>query len=199
MIPLLSFGLADTVRCLLGPRIVLRNSNVRVTRPRTGDGTVWHTSPPSRLVSAPTVIACLIYLDAADEQTGPLLMVPGSHHRPDRPPAADDPFDDQVTIQVQPGEVVLMDAALWHRGGTNHSERARRLLTLQLSSIFMPEFNFEPSLPSADYQRLLEQARSSEDEPLLELLGHGGLNPISARYWPHRRRTDDSLPRGRHC
>ncbi|MBT2234736.1 phytanoyl-CoA dioxygenase family protein [Nonomuraea sp. NEAU-A123] len=189
MIPLLSFGLADTVRCLLGPRIVLRNSNVRVTHPRTGDGTVWHTdyrphtSPASRLASAPTVITCLIYLDAADEQTGPLLVVPGSHNRLDQPPATDDPLDDQVMIQVQPGQVVLMNAAMWHRGGANHSERTtRRLLTLQLSSIFMPEFNFEPSLPSAAYQRLLEQARSSEDEPLLELLGHGGLNPTSARY-----------------
>ncbi|HUR05006.1 MAG TPA: phytanoyl-CoA dioxygenase family protein, partial [Nonomuraea sp.] len=127
MIPLLSYGLADTVRCLLGPRIVLRNSNVRVTRPRTGDGTVWHTdyrphtSPPSRLASAPTVITCLIYLDAADEQTGPLLVVPGSHNRPEQPPATDDAFDDQLMIQVQPGQVVLMNAALWHRGGANHS------------------------------------------------------------------------------
>ncbi|SPL88435.1 unnamed protein product [[Actinomadura] parvosata subsp. kistnae] len=188
IIPLQSFGLADTVRCLLGPRIVLRNSNVRVTRPRTGDGTVWHTdyrphtSPPSRLVSAPTVITCLIYLDAANEESGPLLVVPGSHHRHDQPPATDDTFDDQVAIRIEPGQVVLMNAALWHRGGANHSEQTRRLLTLQLSSIFMPEFNFEPSLPSAAYQRELEQARSREDEPLLELLGHGGLNPLSARY-----------------
>ncbi|MEV0821971.1 phytanoyl-CoA dioxygenase family protein [Nonomuraea rubra] len=188
MIPLESFGLADSVRCLLGPRIVLRNSNVRVTRPRTGDGTVWHTdyrphtSPPSRLASAPTVITCLIYLDAADERTGPLLVVPSSHHRLDQPPATDDTFDDQVMVQIEPGQVVLMNAAMWHRGGANHSEQTRRLLTLQLSSIFMPEFNFEPSLPSAAYQRLLEQARSREDEPLLELLGHGGLNPVSARY-----------------
>lgn len=75
-----------------------------------------------------------------------------------------------------------MNAALWHRGGANHSDRVRRLVTLQLSSIFMTEFNFEPAFPSPAYQRLLEQARAARDEPLLELLGCGGLNPFSARY-----------------
>src|SRR3954468_20521570 len=42
-VPLLDYPLADTVRTLLGPRIVLRNSNIRITHPGSGDDTIWHT------------------------------------------------------------------------------------------------------------------------------------------------------------
>ena len=43
-------------------------------------------------------------------------------------------------------------------------------------------FNFEEAQPSPAYQRLATQARTGHDEPLLELLGLGGVNPASARY-----------------
>jgi ectoine hydroxylase-related dioxygenase (phytanoyl-CoA dioxygenase family) len=185
---LLELPLADTVRCLIGPRVALRNSNVRVTQPGTGDETVWHTdyrphtTPAPRLPSAPTVITILLYLDPADTDSGPLFVVPGSHLRAEQPQPTAEPVDEQVALQAQPGQIVMMNSALWHRGGPNHSDRIRRLLTLQLSTIFMTEFNFEPSFPSPAYQRLLEQARAARDEPLLELLGCGGMNPFSARY-----------------
>jgi hypothetical protein len=66
-VPLLDYPLADTARAVLGPRIVLRNSNVRITHPRSGDSTIWHTdyrphvSPPPRLGAVPAVITALIY------------------------------------------------------------------------------------------------------------------------------------------
>ena len=185
---LLDFPLADTVRCLLGPRIALRNTNLRVTRPHSGDDTIWHTdyrphtSPPPPLPSAPAVITILIYPDAADTDTGPLFVVPGSHLLARRPAPTHDQIADQVAVCVQPGQVVLINAALWHRGGPNNSERKRRLITLQMSTIFMQTFNFEPSLPSAAYQHLVEQARARHDEPLLELLGLGGLTASNGLY-----------------
>ena len=186
---LLDVPLADTVRCLLGPRIVLRNSNIRLTHPGTGDSTVWHTdyrphtSPPPPLASAPTVITILIYLDAIDAEVGPLFVVPRSHTRAAQPQPGDGEPDGQLALHLEPGQVVMMNAALWHRGGPNHStDRIRRLITLQLSTVFMAEFNFETAFPSPAYQRLTEQARARQDEPLLELLGLGGVNPVSARY-----------------
>jgi hypothetical protein len=188
-VPLVDFPLADTARCLLGPRVLLRNSNIRRTQPGSGDATIWHTdyrphtTPPPRLPAAPAVITLLVYLDPACADTGPLLVVPGSHAQAQQPPHTHDDLPDQVAIQVEAGQVVLMNAALWHRGGPNHSQdRVRRLVTLQLSSIYMSPFNFEPSLPSPAFQRLLEQARARRDEPLLELVGLGGLNPSSAGY-----------------
>jgi hypothetical protein len=186
---LLDFPLADTIRCLLGPRIVLRNTNIRVTQPGSGDDTIWHTdyrphtTPTPPLPSAPPVIAVLIYLDAANAQTGPLYVVPGSHDRPEQPPPTRDDLPGQVAVCVQPGQVVLMNAALWHRGGANHSPTTRRrLVTLQLSGIFTAPFNFEPALPSPAFQRLVEQARARRDEPLLELLGLGGNTATTGSY-----------------
>lgn len=188
-VALVDFPLADTARCLIGPRALLRNSNIRRTQPRTGDATIWHTdyrphtTPAPRLPAAPAVITMLVYLDPATADTGPLFIVPGSHARAQQPPHTHDDLPGQVTLCVDPGQVVVMNAALWHRGGPNHSpDQARRLVTLQLSSIYMSPFNFEPSLPSPAFQRLLEQARARRDEPLLELLGLGGVNPSSAGY-----------------
>jgi Phytanoyl-CoA dioxygenase (PhyH) len=187
--PLLDYPLADTARTVLGPRIVLRNSNIRITHPRSGDSTIWHTdyrlhvSPPPRLGAFPAVITALIYLDPADEQTGPLYVVPGTHRAPGQPPATTDPLAGQAELVIAPGQVIVMNAALWHRGGANTSrDRTRRLITLQLSTIFMATHSFADTPPSAAYTRLAEQASSTADEPLLELLGMGGINRADALY-----------------
>lgn len=186
---LLDYPLADTARSLLGPRIVLRNSNIRITHARSGDSTIWHTdyrphiSPAPRLGDIPAVITALIYLDPADAQTGPLYVLAGSHRTPGQPPATMSPIAEQAELVTAPGQVVLMNAALWHRGGPNISpDRTRRLITLQLSSIFMPAHSFAVTPPSAAYTRLAAQARNDGDEPLLELLGMGGVDPVSALY-----------------
>ena len=93
------------------------------------------------------------------------------------------PIAGQVELVIAPGQVVMMNAALWHRGGPNIShDRTRRLITLQLSSIFMSTHNFAVTPPSAAYTRLAEQARNKGNEPLLELLGMGGIDPVSALY-----------------
>lgn len=188
-VPLLEHRYADTVRCLLGPRILLRNSNIRRTLPGTGDATIWHTdyrphtTPAPPLPAAPPVITILIYLDLADTDTGPLYVVPGSHERAEQPAHTHDPLPDQAALVLEPGQVVLMNAAMWHRGGPNRSpNRVRRLLTLQLCTVFMSPHSFEPSLPSPAYQRLVERAKRRRDEPLLELLGLGGVDPTSATY-----------------
>ncbi|HUY46335.1 MAG TPA: phytanoyl-CoA dioxygenase family protein [Streptosporangiaceae bacterium] len=185
---LLDYPLAGTARSLLGPRVVLRNSNIRITRARSGDATIWHTdfrphiSPQPRLGAVPAVITALIYLDPADTQTGPLYVLPGSHHTPHQPPATMSALPGQAELVITPGQVVVMNAALWHRGGPNNSDRTRRLITVQLSSIFLPPHSFTATTPSVAYTRLAGQARDDGDEPLLELLGLGGIDPVSALY-----------------
>jgi hypothetical protein len=188
-VPLLDYRLADTARAVLGPRIALRNSNIRITHPGSGDGTVWHAdyrphvSPPPRLGDFPAVITALIYLDPADERTGPLYVAPGTHRTPGQPAATMDPLDGQEELVIAPGQVIVMNAALWHRGGANISrDRKRRLITLQLATIFMAAHSFADTPPSAAYTRLAEQARSEADEPLLELLGMGGIDRANALY-----------------
>jgi hypothetical protein len=186
---LLDYPLADTARSLLGPRIVVRNSNIRITHARSGDSTIWHTdyrphvSPAPRLGDFPAVITALVYLDPADAQTGPLYVLPGSHRTHVQPPATMSPLAQQQELLLAPGQVVLMNAALWHRGGPNTSrDRTRRLITVQLSSIFMSAHSFTDTPQSAAYTRLVAQARDTADEPLLELLGMGGIDPVTALY-----------------
>ncbi len=186
---LLDYPLADTARSLLGPRVVLRNSSIRITHPRSRDATIWHTdfrphvSPEPPLGAAPTVLAALFYLDPADTQTGPLYVLLGSHRRPEQPAATMSPMLGQAELVMEPGQVALMHGALWHRGGANISrDRVRRLITVQLSTIFMPPHNFTVANPSDAYLRLAEHARADGDEALLELLGMGGIDPVRALY-----------------
>ncbi len=40
----------------------------------------------------------------------------------------------------------------------------------------MAPFNFEPAQPGRAYQEMVERTRRDHDEPLLELLGYGGVN-----------------------
>jgi Phytanoyl-CoA dioxygenase (PhyH) len=188
-VPLLDYPLADTVRTLLGPRITLRNSNIRITHPGTSDSTVWHTdfrphvSPHPRLGGGPVIITALVYLDPADLQTGPLYVIRGSHLTPAQPAATLEPLAGQEELLIEPGQVIVMNAALWHRGGPNTSrDRIRRLLTLQMSTIFLSPYNFGSAPPSAAWTQLIGHARNTADEPLLELLGLGGINPVSALY-----------------
>lgn len=51
-----------------------------------------------------------------------------------------------------------------------------------MSTIFMPPHTFAATEPSAAYDRLVEEARHDGDEPLVELLGLGGIDPVHALY-----------------
>lgn len=73
----------------------------------------------------PAQINCGFYLDI-EPGMGAFVGLPGSHRVPFRPPAGHVPFPDEIHLIPRPGQAVLFDGWLFHRGGANRSDAVRR-------------------------------------------------------------------------
>ena len=173
----------DIVRSLIGPRVVIRSYSVRVTHPYSQDGTAWHSdqrslvTPRPILFTEPRVMTLGIYLDGATEENGPFQVMPGSHLWERQPEGNEmfEPIPGEQTMQFKPGEAVLFDAAIWHRGGENRSGDQRRMLIIHFAPIFCKPANYTSVPPSESFIAHVDRLRTEGDEAALELLGFNGL------------------------
>lgn len=173
----------DTVRSLLGPRIVMRSCSARITFGGTQAGTKWHRDqrslvlPAPALFTEPHVVTCLIYLDDIDEACGPTFVMPRTHRGFDAPPLSSKftSLPGELAFSPRAGSVLLLHSALWHRGGSNgEAGRMRRLLIQQFAPAWARKSEFEPTSDTNLYLELVGAAREAGDEEKLELLGEGG-------------------------
>jgi phytanoyl-CoA dioxygenase PhyH len=173
---LMDAPLVDSVRCLLGPEIVLRRSTALFGYPGAHEAATWHTDqrylvyPRPPLFTEPRLLTVLVYLTDVDDEIGPLYLRPGSHRLWAEPESDDAELADQLVLRPRAGEIVFVDAATWHRGGRNRSpNRVRQVIALS----FVPIFYRRPPSPSAptsaDFERLVADARARGDVALLEL------------------------------
>lgn len=173
----------DSVRSLMGPRVVLRSFSIRITHPGTEAGTKWHSdqrsfvTPQPVLFTDPHVITVLLYLDDIDDQCGATYVLPGSH-RWRRVPKEEELYADlpgQIALRPSAGTVIFFHAALWHRGGSNSAGGSlRRLIIQQFAPAWARQSEFEPIADESIRMELLEKAHKEGDEELRELLGLGG-------------------------
>ncbi|MES2044592.1 MAG: phytanoyl-CoA dioxygenase family protein [Pseudomonadota bacterium] len=175
--------IVDTVRSLLGPRIVMRSFSARITFGGTQAGTKWHRDqrslvrPTPALFTEPHVVTCLIYLDDIDEACGPTFVMPRTHRGYDAPPPSSKfvSLPGERAVSPQAGSVLFLHSALWHRGGLNGAAgRMRRLLIQQFAPAWARKSEFEPPADANLYSELVTAAREVGDEERLELLGEGG-------------------------
>lgn len=173
------YPFVDMARSIMGPRIAVRSFNIRTTLPQSNDGTKWHSDqfsyviPKPLFFTEPHIFTFAIYLDSANENTGPLYLVPGTH-RLDEQPSEKEYFQDienQVSLILDGGEIVLFHSALWHRGGENKSTQKRRVILLHFAPIFCKIAEYENMIPSAECRTFIDELRQKEDEAFLELLG----------------------------
>lgn len=175
-------GLPDVVRCLAGPRIVMRSYSVRITHPRQDGSTVWHCDQRARVLPAPPwftdahSITVLGYLDAANRANGATELAAGSHLRWQLPPPGGPPPDARTTIIGEPGDVLIFHGAVWHRAAEPEAASVvRRVLNVQFAPSWSrrARFDHDPTAEQA-IDRLVKQARADGRLDLLELLGEGG-------------------------
>ena len=174
-------ALLSVARAVLGPAVRLAQVTMRVTYPgEPGQETCWHVhrrvipEPMPAWFSVPHTLDALVYLDDADPETGPLLVVPGTHARVHEQPAADDVADKpgQVRLEVPAGGAVLMNSNVWHRGmPTTAQGRKRRLLIVT----YFPAWFRDPALGTRPADGLTGPLREGDDEATRELFGVGGF------------------------
>jgi len=121
------------MQAILGSCIQLHSATGRIVMPGAEDqnwhrDVPWPVSPEGTPYGAlPGQINCGFYLDELTDENGPIVIVPGSHRVPFRPPTCHANFPDELRIHALPGQAIMFDGCLYHRGAANRSQNRRRV------------------------------------------------------------------------
>jgi hypothetical protein len=131
------------MRALLGNCLQLHSATARVTLPGEPDQN-WHRDGPWPVApggtpygSLPAQINCGYYLDEVTGENGPLVVVPGSHRAPFRPPEGHPRFPEEQHLTARPGQAVLFDGWLYHRGAAHRGKALRRACLMCYQNAWM--------------------------------------------------------------
>jgi hypothetical protein len=125
-------GLADLIDDLLGRYYLLSDYSLNVVNPSQPIDD-WHIDYPYN--EMPTIVTggilglqCVLALDDFTETNGATRLVSGSHTPPRRP---DEPWPTTAeTFTAEPGTLLVMAAATWHRSGFNSSGSLRTAILM---------------------------------------------------------------------
>ena len=131
------------IKAILGNCIQLHSATARVTKPNTPNQN-WHRDGPwpvdpegTPFGSIPGQVNCGYYLDELTEENGPIAVVPGSHKALFKPPSQDIDFPDQKLILAKPGQAIIFNGWLYHRGLGNNSSSKRRVCLMCYQNSWM--------------------------------------------------------------
>ena len=131
------------IEAILGHCIQLHSATARVTEPNTPNQN-WHRDGPwpvdpegTPFGSIPGQVNCGYYLDELTEENGPIAVVPGSHKALFKPPTQDIDLPDQKLILAKPGQAIIFNGWLYHRGLGNKSNSKRRVCLMCYQNSWM--------------------------------------------------------------
>jgi ectoine hydroxylase-related dioxygenase (phytanoyl-CoA dioxygenase family) len=174
--------LLEAVEAVIGPRFKLSSLNARSANPHNHHDQPLHAdggSLPDQHGS--WVCNTLWMLDDVTAENGALRVIPGSHRAGRLPgealadPSA--PHPEQVILTARAGDVLVVDAHLWHGGLANHTDRPRRALHGYYCRRDKPQQQYQKALLRPEVQaRLtpLQRALCALDDPLNDELSATG-------------------------
>ena len=113
---------------VLGPKFKLSSLNGRTAPPHSNSHQPLHVDggllPDERGYA---VCNTVWLLDDFTSENGALRVVPGSH-RWGRKPQRDEVHPDEILVTGRAGDVVVMNAHMWHGGTANRTDTPRRAL-----------------------------------------------------------------------
>ena len=179
---LLEPAVLELVSHVLGPRFKLSSLNARSAEPGDAAAQPLHADMGA-LPDAQGYWVCnaLFMLDEFTAENGSLRAVPGSHRSGRLPaealadPRAPHPAEELVTGRA--GDVVVMNAHLWHAGTANRSPRRRLALHSFYCRADKPQQQYQKRLLRPETQaRLSPEARAmlALDDPLNDALSSSG-------------------------
>ena len=131
------------MQAILGTCVQLHSATARVTQPGAEDQN-WHRDVPwpvdpdgTPYGALPGQINCGYYLDELTRENGPIVVVPGSHRVPFRPPEGYPRFPEEIHVMARPGQAVMFDGCLYHRGAANTSQQRRRACMMCYQAAWM--------------------------------------------------------------
>ncbi len=131
------------MKALLGNCVQLHSATARMTEPGAPDQS-WHRDGPwpvdpdgTPFGSIPGQINCGYYLDELTMENGPIVIVPGSHRAPFKPPEGSPRFPDEKYILAKPGQAIIFNGWLYHRGAANRSAQRRHVCLMCYQNAWM--------------------------------------------------------------
>ncbi len=131
------------MQAILGTCVQLHSATARVTE-AGAENQNWHRDVPwpvdpdgTPYGALPGQINCGYYLDELTMENGPVVIVPGSHRVPFRPPEGHPKFPEELYVLAKPGQAVMFDGCLYHRGAANSSNQRRRTCLMCYQTAWM--------------------------------------------------------------
>jgi hypothetical protein len=162
---------------VLGPDFKLSSLNIRSANPHNGCAQPLHVDGgelPDE--NGNSVCNSVWLLDDFTERNGALRVVPGSH-RWGRAPEPGEKPDGERLITGRAGDVVVMNAHLWHGGSENFTDRQRRAMHVYYTRGDKPQQQYQKRLLRPEVQARLSARRRrllALDDPRNDSLSAGG-------------------------
>ncbi len=142
--------ITDLIDKILGSTCIVHSYNgVRLLPGRLNNASIIHRDSPRFSPAYTLAVQALVMVDRFTAENGATLLLPGSHNVLERP--SDEYFQrEAICIEGQPGDVIIFDSSVWHRGGENRSTEPRRGITFVFTRSFMKQQIDLPRSVSAD-------------------------------------------------
>jgi ectoine hydroxylase-related dioxygenase (phytanoyl-CoA dioxygenase family) len=135
-----------------------------IARQPGNDDQSWHVDFHF-VCDRPLMVNVGVYLDALTAEKGPIWVVPGSHRQTEKPPRGHTgELPNAIPLNVNAGDAVIFDCAVWHKGGGNRSDSVRRAIFPTYGHYWMKRF--ETWMPHPTLERF-----PNASEELQTLLG----------------------------
>src|SRR5215472_4949818 len=169
----------ESVERVLGPRFKLSSLNARSTDQHSDADQPLHADSGAIADELGYSVCNSIWLlDDFTPENGATRMVPGSHRWRRLPEAGFyAPHPAQQLVLGKAGDVVVMNAHMWHGGTANHTAAPRRAMHVYYTRWDQPQQQYQKRWLSADVQaRLSPEARHilALDDPLNDELSSTG-------------------------
>ncbi len=157
-------------RYLLGDTYTMSTLTSNIVRPGAADQrchTDFQAGVPEPFPEGLCLTANSLWLlDDFTPENGGTRVVPGSHRRRRNPPADYTSEPGEIRISAPAGSVLVINGALWHSSGANHTDRERVcLIWFNVRSFLKPQFDFVNYLCDEAY------AEAQANPDLLRLYG----------------------------
>lgn len=159
---------------VLGPRFKLSSLNVRSANPHDGGGQPLHADMGA-LPDADGYWVCntIWLLDDFTAENGAVRAIPGTHRGGKLPQEAISDLTaqhpDEILVTGRAGDVIVMNAHLWHGGTPNRTDRERRALHAFYCRADKPQQQYQKKLLRPETIAALtpaERAILAIDDPL---------------------------------
>ncbi|MBS1855827.1 MAG: phytanoyl-CoA dioxygenase family protein [Acidobacteria bacterium] len=167
------------VEAVLGPRFKLSSLNARSTNPHSEADQPLHADSGAIADELGYSVCNSIWmLDDFTPHNGATRMVPGSHRWRRLPdPEFYAPHPAQQLVLGRAGDVVVMNAHMWHGGTANRTSAPRRAMHAYYTRFDQPQQQYQKRLLSAEVRaRLAPETRQilALDDPLNDELSATG-------------------------